>query len=137
MFATLAQSDWPNALDSTAIAAFLLAAVGLPLAGYCLLAIDIAAYLRAARRALVVVHDYLHAMPAWARRHSPACLTALGLQLPCTERDVRRAYHQLAEKWHPDRGGDKERFHLLRKHFEAALNVIAEHEKEIQMTNNE
>ena len=88
--------------------------------------IDIRAYLRALRGVMVrVVHEFPH-LPQWARYHTPGCLTALGLRLPCTEEDVKQAYRRLAEQYHPDRGGDRRKFLRLREQFERSLVFLQE-----------
>jgi hypothetical protein len=64
------------------------------------------------------------------RRHSasrapaPAPRTwpqVLGLTLPCTAADVRRAYRRLALKHHPDRGGTDAEFNAITRAYDAAL----------------
>jgi curved DNA-binding protein CbpA len=49
----------------------------------------------------------------------------LGLQLPCTENDVRQAYRQQARALHPDAGGDPRAFVALRAAYEEALRLTA------------
>ena len=112
----IARTSWPDRIDTTAIVVFLLVVVVLPLLGHYFMVIDIRAYLRALRGALIKVVYYFPELPAWARYETPGCLRALGLRVPCTESDVKRAYRRLAERLHPDRGGDKRRFLLLQEH---------------------
>lgn len=115
-----------DAIDSAAIAIFLLMVIGAPLLGYWFMIIDIRAYLRALRRALVVVKNHLPSIPEWAKQHTPGCLRSLGLRMPCKEEDVKKAYRKLAEDLHPDRGGDRQKFMLLQKQFEEALRFVRE-----------
>jgi hypothetical protein len=87
--------------------------------------LDIRAYLRSLRRALVLVTHYRLELPNWVRRDSPRCITALGLRLPCTTEDVLAAYRQKVKLLHPDRGGDRRDFLLLQQHFEQAMVLVA------------
>lgn len=48
-------------------------------------------------------------------------LTILGLSLPCTRADVRRAYKRLAKKAHPDLGGSQQAFIKLKEAHDSAL----------------
>jgi len=120
----LANHCWPDSLDKSTIVAFLALTIGLPLLGYYLTVIDLCAYLRALRGALVRVVCYLPELPDWAQYETPGCLRALGLTMPCTEDDIKRAYHRQAERLHPDRGGDRRRFLIVHQHFEAALRYV-------------
>ncbi len=106
----------------------ILLAVAAPLLGYILLALDIRAYIRALRGALVRITYHFPGVPKWARQQTPACLAALGLKLPCNSEQVRQAYHRLAEHLHPDRGGDRRRFSQLQKDFELSLRFLVEHD---------
>ena len=77
--------------------------------------------------------DYVAGSEWWGedpRRHSasrpqaPAPRTwpqVLGLSLPCTAADVRRAYRRLALKHHPDRGGTDAEFNGITRAYDAAL----------------
>ena len=103
---------------------FLALAVAVPALGYWLMVIDIHAYLRALRGALIRVKDHLPGLPAWARQETPGCLRSLGLDWPCTENDVKQAYRAMAETLHPDRGGDRRRFLLLQEQFEEAMRFL-------------
>ncbi len=117
----VASAEWPDAFDLTTVVAFFVLVVGLPALGYFFMVVDYLAWLRALRGALVKVSYYFPQMPAWARYETPGCIRALGLTMPCTEVDVKRAYRRLAEKLHPDRGGDARRFLVIQEHFEEAL----------------
>ncbi len=88
--------------------------------------LDIRAYLRALRGALIVVKNHLPHLPGWAKQHTPGCIRSLGLKLPCTEAEIKQAYRGLAEKLHPDRGGDRQRFLLLQRQLEEATRFIRE-----------
>jgi hypothetical protein len=118
---------WPQGPDWIALAIYLVLAFGLPLAGYCVMVVDIRRYLRSLRRALMVIsHVVKPGTPYWARRDQPACLNALDLRLPCTEEEVLAAYRQRVKTLHPDRGGDLQKFLRLQKHFEQALKLARE-----------
>jgi hypothetical protein len=118
------RNSWPDTFDSFVTAGFLAISIGLPLLGYGLLAIDIRAYLRSLRGALVRVRYHFAGIPQWARLETPACLIALGLRLPCNQEQVRQAYHRMAENLHPDRGGERRRFAQLRRDFEMSLQFL-------------
>jgi len=120
----LADIAWPNAIDRVGIAIFAAAIIVLPLLGYWLTALDIRAYLRALRGALVRVTGGRPDLPAWLKDETPPCLRALGLTWPCTETDVKRAYRRLAKELHPDRGGDVRRFLLLQDHLDQASRFV-------------
>jgi DnaJ-class molecular chaperone len=62
-------------------------------------------------------------VPYWALMQRPACLRALGLELPVTAEDVLAAYREQAKTMHPDRGGDLQEFLRLQKHFEQAMHI--------------
>jgi hypothetical protein len=62
---------------------------------------------------------------AYRAQTTPACLRQLGLQLPCTEADVRQAYRQQARALHPDAGGDPRAFVALRAAYEEALRLTS------------
>ena len=116
---------WPDGVDASALMAFAAVAFGLPLFGYWFMALDIRAYLRSLRRALVVVaRAVTPGTPYWAvRGDRPPCLVALELALPCTEEQVLGAYRQRVKALHPDRGGDLQQFLRLQKHFEQAMHL--------------
>lgn len=97
---------------------------GVPLLGYVFMVLDFRRYLRSLRRAMVLVVQGVSATPYWALRSRPDCLTALGLELPCTEEEVLVAYRGLAKEAHPDRGGDLEQFLRLQRYFEQALKLV-------------
>lgn len=115
--------------DFILIVVYLFLVFGLPLLGYVLMVADIRAYLRALRGALVIVKNHLPQLPGWAKQYDPPGLRALGLSMPCSEQDVKRAYRQLAETMHPDRGGDRQRFLRLQEHFEEAMNFVRSYER--------
>lgn len=124
-FSLLASAaDWPDGVDSIALLIFLSIVVVLPAIGYWFMIIDVRAYLRALRGALVVVRNRFRGVPDWAKRETPGCVRALGLEIPCTETDIKQAYRKLAEDLHPDRGGDRHKFMVLQRHFEESLAFI-------------
>ena len=105
---------------------YLVLVFGLPLLGYWMMFVDIRAYMRALKGVLVVVKNHIPGLPEWAKQYSPGSLHSLGLEMPCTEADVKRAYRTLAEKMHPDRGGDRQKFLVLQRQFEEALEFVRE-----------
>lgn len=121
---------WPDGIDIATIVAFLAVVIVTPIIGNWLMILDIRAYIRALRGVLVRITYVFPALPAWARYQTPICLRAMGLEMPCSEEEVKRAYHQLAEQFHPDRGGDPRRFHRLQRHFENAINFVREQQAE-------
>jgi hypothetical protein len=125
LFAAAANDGaWPDGLDVTVTAGYLALALGLPILGYVCMVLDFRAYLRSLRRALVLVSHYRLDLPAWARRDTPRCIQALGLRLPCTTDDVLAAYRQKVKVLHPDRGGNRQEFLRLQRHFEQALGLL-------------
>jgi hypothetical protein len=118
--------EWPaDGIDVAVTVSYFALTLGLAVAGYVCMALDIRAYLRSLRRALVLVSHYRLELPAWVRRDSPQCIRALGLTLPCTTEDVLAAYRQKVKLMHPDRGGDRHDFLRLQQHFEQALALVA------------
>ncbi len=119
---------WPDAIDRTMVAAYLLLAFGVPALGYVLMALDFRRYLRSLRRALVAI-SYVAAgrTPCWAADDRPPCMQALELALPSTEAAVLAAYRRRVKELHPDRGGDLQQFLRLQKHFEQALALARSH----------
>ena len=116
--------SWPDGLDATVTAGYLALALGLPILGYVCMALDVRAYLRSLRRALVLVSHYRLELPAWVCRDTPRCIQALGLVLPCTTEDVLAAYRQKVKVLHPDRGGNRQEFLRLQRHFEQAMGLL-------------
>lgn len=114
---------WTLDIASWLLLAFFLS---LPLLGYVFMVIDVRAYLRALKGALMIVSQApVYVMPDWARRQEvPVYFESLGLRPPCTETDVKEAYRRIAEQVHPDRGGDPQHFHALRMHFDLALEHV-------------
>ena len=90
------RADWPDGIDSFALVLFFALVFLLPLLGYWFMVVDIRTYLRAMRGMLVVVHRRLRGTPHWARSETPGCLRSLGLELPCTEDEIKHAYRRLA-----------------------------------------
>ncbi len=118
-------ATWPrDGFDRSLTLIYLTVVFGLPLAGYVFMFLDFRRYLRSLRRAMVVVTDVVVSTPYWALRLRPACLKALGLELPCSEADVLCAYRRLAKDLHPDRGGDLDEFLRLQRHFERAIILV-------------
>ena len=111
-------------IDVVAIVIYLSLVIGLPLIGYWFMVIDIRAYLRALKGMMIVVKNHLTEIPAWARQYTPGCIRSLGLEMPCSEEDIKKAYRTLAETMHPDRGGDRQKFMLLQREFEDALRFV-------------
>jgi hypothetical protein len=119
-------SALPDPLDWTITFTYLSTAFGLAALGYVCMVLDIRAYLRSLRRALVLVSHYRVELPEWVRRDTPRCVLALGLTMPCTQADVLAAYRRKVKNLHPDLGGDQREFMRLQAHFEQAMALVAE-----------
>jgi len=122
---TASHASWPDGIDWTVTASYLALAFGLAAFGYVCMVLDIRAYLRSLRRALVLVSHYRVELPEWVRRDTPRCVLALGLTMPCTAGDVLAAYRRKVKRLHPDRGGDRREFLRLQEHFEQAMALVA------------
>ena len=123
-------AGWPDPVDRLTILCFVAGVVLLPIIGYWLTVLDIRAYLRALKGVLMrIAEPATQAYPAWATDETPPCLRALGLSLPCTEEDVKQAYRRLAKEMHPDRGGDVQRFLLLKDHHDQARYFLRQRAK--------
>jgi hypothetical protein len=129
MFADVFRPQWPDAIDATAVAAFVALAVSLPVLGYVLVAIDFRRYLRSLRRAISCIVYRDTGTPAWVQERVPRCVAALGLEWPCSEDQLKDAYRQKVKSLHPDRGGDPRRFQLVQAYFEEALRLVRERER--------
>src|SRR5882757_5788346 len=116
--------SWPDGLDWTMTLSYLALAFGLPILGYVCMVLDIRAYLRSLRRALVVIAGYRSDLPEWMRKNTPRCILALGLTMPCTSDDILAAYRRKVKLLHPDRGGDRREFLQLQAHFEQAMAFV-------------
>jgi hypothetical protein len=116
-------------IDLLATAAFLAIVILLPLAGYVFMVLDYRAYLRSLQRGLILAASAFTGMPSWARQHTPRSVAALGLRMPCTQEDLKRAYRQRVKLLHPDHGGDQRRFLLLQSQFEEAMSLVTEMER--------
>jgi hypothetical protein len=122
----LADQSWPDVFDGSVTIGYLAAVFGLCALGYACLVLDIRAYLRSLRRAMVLVSHYRPELPEWVRRGTPRCILSFGLTLPCTADDVRAAYRRKVKQLHPDLGGDRREFLRLQTHFEQAMALLAE-----------
>ena len=120
-------NPWPNSLDLAITASFLAVFFLLPALGFVFMALDLRSYWRSLRRSLAVIGRTFSGIPDWARNDTPRAIAALGLRLPCTEEDLKRAYRTQVQRLHPDHGGDQRRFLLLQSHFEEALAIVAGH----------
>ena len=118
-------TSWPDGIDWTVTAGYLALAFGLAGLGYVCMVLDIRAYLRSLRRALVLISHYRVELPEWVRRDTPRCILALGLTMPCTAEDVLAAYRRKVKRLHPDRGGDRREFLRLQAHFEQAMALLS------------
>jgi hypothetical protein len=127
MFAAAATTGyvWPDGFDWVITVGYVLLILGVVAAGYACMVLDIRAYLRSLRRALVVITHYRVELPEWIRRDTPRCIQALGLNMPCTTEDVLEAYRERVKVLHPDRGGSRREFLLLQRHFEEAMALLA------------
>ena len=112
---------WPDGIDWVVTAAYFALIVGVAVAGYACMVLDIRAYLRSLRRTLVLITHYRMDLPDWIRKDKPRCIEALGLTLPCTTDEVLSAYRTKVKDVHPDRGGDSREFLRLQQHFEQAM----------------
>jgi hypothetical protein len=112
---------WPDGIDWVVTTAYFALIVGVVIAGYACIVLDIRAYLRSLRRALVLITHYRMELPDWIRKDRPRCIQALGLTLPCTTDEVLSAYRTKVKEVHPDRGGDSREFLRLQQHFEQAM----------------
>jgi hypothetical protein len=119
-----ASPSWPDTIDGSLTVGYLALAFGLAILGYVCMVLDVRAYLRSLRRALVVISNYRPELPEWVRRDTPRCILALGLTLPCTVDDVLVAYRRKVKKLHPDRGGNRREFLRLQAHFEQAMALL-------------
>jgi hypothetical protein len=115
-----------DGIDWTITITYLSLAFGLAALGYVFMILDIRAYVRSLRRALVVITGYRVELPEWVRRDTPRCILALGLTMPCTSADVLAAYRRKVKTMHPDVGGDRREFLRLQTHFEQAMAFIAD-----------
>lgn len=128
----LIANSWPDGVDCAAIAAYMLAAFGLPAAGYVAMTRDIRRYLRSLRRALVAVSRVATPLtPYWVMLDRPPCLRALGLDHACTEAEVLAAYRERVKSLHPDRGGDLKQFLRLQRHFEQAMHLAKQRSERV------
>jgi hypothetical protein len=116
--------DFPDAFDVAICCAVLGSLFAVVLSGHVLLVLDVRAWIRSLRRALVVIADHLPHFPRWARGQTPRCMSALGVQLPCSKEQLLNAYRQKVKQYHPDRGGDRKRFMRLQADFEEALEFL-------------
>jgi hypothetical protein len=116
--------SWPDGIDWTVTLGYLALAFGLPILGYIAMVLDIRAYLRSLRRAIMVITGYHTELPEWVRKNTPRCILALGLTMPCTTDEILVAYRKQVKLLHPDRGGDRREFLRLQSHFEQALALV-------------
>ena len=86
--------------------------------------LDIRAYLRSLRRAIMVVTGYQTELPEWVRKNTPRCILAFGLTMPCTADDILAAYRRKVKLLHPDRGGNRREFMRLQSQFEEAMAFV-------------
>jgi hypothetical protein len=115
-----------DGIDWTITITYLALAFGLAALGYVCMVLDIRAYLRSLRRALVVVTGYRFELPEWVRKDTPRCILALGLTMPCSSADILAAYRRKVKTMHPDVGGDRREFLRLQGHFEQAMAFVAD-----------
>ena len=121
------EHSWPDRIDWVVTTAYLTLILGVAVAGYVCMALDIRDYLRSLRRTLVAISHYRVELPGWVSKDRPRCIQALGLTLPCTTDEVLSAYRSKVKLVHPDRGGDCREFLRLQMHFEQAM-ALAENE---------
>ena len=116
---------WPDGIDWSVTLTYLALAFGLPILGYICMVLDIRAYLRSLRRAIMVIAGYRTELPEWARKNTPRCILALGLTMPCTSDEILVAYRRKVKLLHPDRGGNRRDFLRLQAQFEEAMAFVA------------
>jgi len=116
---------WPDGIDWSVTLTYLALAFGLPILGYICMVLDIRAYLRSLRRAIMVIAGYRTELPEWARKNTPRCILALGLTMPCTSDEILVAYRRKVKLLHPDRGGDRRDFLRLQAQFEEAMAFVS------------
>jgi hypothetical protein len=119
-------SHWPGPLDAALLVGFLAAILSVTVLGYVFMVLDFRAYLRSLRRAVVCIVRYFPDLPEWARAETPRCILAFGLQMPCSEDELKQVYRHRVKDLHPDRGGDQRRFQALQRHFEDALRYLGQ-----------
>jgi hypothetical protein len=119
--ASISEHAWPDGIDWIVTATYLALIVGVIIAGYVCMALDIRDYLRSLRRTLVLISHYRMELPDWIQKDRPRCIQALGLTLPCSTEEVLAAYRAKVKCVHPDRGGDCREFLRLQEHFEQAM----------------
>ena len=122
--ADILEHAWPDGIDWIVTAAYLALIVGVAIAGYVCMALDIRDYLRSLRRAIVLISHYRMELPSWIQKDRPRCIEALGLTLPCSTEEVLSAYRAKVKCVHPDRGGDCREFLQLQEHFEQAMELV-------------
>jgi len=124
------RQPWPNALDLAAMTLLGTVGIGVPALGYVFMVLDYRAYLRSLRRTLMIIRDRMPYLPDWVRDETPPCVSAFGLRMPCSERELLSAYRAQVKPLHPDRGGDRQRFLRLQRQFELALDFVRRMEAE-------
>lgn len=122
LFAT--NQNFPDAFDLAICVLMLGSLFAVVILGHVLLVLDVRDWLRSLRRALVVIADHLPHFPRWARGQTPRCMSALGVQLPCSRDQLMKAYRNKVKQLHPDRGGDRKRFMRLQADFEEAMEFL-------------
>lgn len=120
-----ADHRFPDAFDVAICCVVLGLLFAVVFSGHVLLVLDVRAWVRSLRRALVVLVDHLPHFPRWARGQTPRCISALGVQMPCSKEQLLTAYRQKVKQFHPDRGGDRKRFMRLQADFEEALEFLS------------
>jgi hypothetical protein len=66
---------------------------------------------------------YQERMACTGNQAVSGCLGVLHLSLPCTIAEVKTAYHEMAKRAHPDRGGSHDDFLALQAAYEQALRL--------------
>jgi hypothetical protein len=122
----ITMSNWLDPYNAAAGFIFLGLFVVVPALGYLFIVLDFRAYLRSLRRSLMRVYTLAIGDPEWLRSQAviPPCLSAFGLDLPCSEEKLKQAYFDRVKLLHPDRGGDKRKFLRLQARFEEALALV-------------
>src|SRR5690242_5832385 len=75
---------WPDGFDWAVTIGYVMLILAIAAAGYACMVLDIRAYLRSLRQAIVLITNYRVELPDWVRRDTPRCIQAFGLKMPCT-----------------------------------------------------
>ncbi len=60
------------------------------------------------------------------------CYQELNISMNATSQEIKKAYHSLAKQYHPDKGGDKERFQSISSAYEILSNPSTKRAHDLQ-----